>query len=90
MYFVVSIMQKCHLHSVTESYGSITAQHRESEKQSTGFLFMGCKITGTKTNGTLLGRPWAAHSRVVFVKTYMSNVVLPQGWDDWNEPSRQR
>lgn len=85
-----SAYKKCHLHSVTESHGSITAQHRISDEQSTGFLFMGCRITGTKTNGTWLGRPWADYSRVVFIETYMSDVVLSQGWDDWNEPSRQR
>ncbi|KAL0287595.1 UNVERIFIED_CONTAM: putative pectinesterase 15 [Sesamum radiatum] len=35
------------------------------------------------------GRPWGKYS-VVFALTYMSNVVLPQGWDDWGDSSKRR
>ncbi|KAL0432412.1 UNVERIFIED_CONTAM: putative pectinesterase 11 [Sesamum latifolium] len=53
-----------------------------------GFTFVKCKITGVKS--AVLGRPWGKYSRVVFALTYMSNVVLPQGWDDWGDYSKQR
>ncbi|KAK4599795.1 hypothetical protein RGQ29_009724 [Quercus rubra] len=82
-----SLFEKCHLHSLSEGVGAITAQRRESPAENTGFTFLGCKITGVKT--ALLGRPWGAYSRVVFAFTYMSNVILPQGWDDWGDSSKQ-
>ncbi|MFQ6619733.1 hypothetical protein Gotur_000259 [Gossypium turneri] len=80
-------IQKCHLHSLSEGDASITAQHRDSPSQNTGFTFLGCKITGVKT--ALLGRAWGPYSRVIFAFTYMSSVILPQGWDDWGDSSKQ-
>ncbi|MBA0757734.1 hypothetical protein Gotri_020802 [Gossypium trilobum] len=82
-----SLFEKCHLHSLSEGDASITAQHRDSPSQNTGFTFLGCKITGVKT--ALLGRAWGPYSRVIFAFTYMSNVILPQGWDDWGDSSKQ-
>ncbi|OMP09485.1 Pectinesterase, catalytic [Corchorus olitorius] len=83
-----SLFEKCHLHSLSEGDASITAQRRESPSEETGFTFLNCKITGVKT--ALLGRAWGPYSRVVFAFTYMSNVILPQGWDDWGDSSKQR
>ncbi|KAF8022811.1 hypothetical protein BT93_F0353 [Corymbia citriodora subsp. variegata] len=83
-----SLFQKCHVHSVSRGGGFITAQHRASPSENTGFVFLGCTITGL-TN-TFLGRPWGPYSRVVFALSYMSSAVLPQGWDDWADPSKQR
>ncbi|KAJ4963456.1 hypothetical protein NE237_023395 [Protea cynaroides] len=80
-----SIFKKCHLHSTSERAGAITAQCRKSPFSSTGFIFLGCNITGVDT--CLLGRPWGNYSRVVFAKTFMSSAVLSQGWDDWGHPS---
>lgn len=76
-----SFFEKCHLRSLSVGTGAITAQRRMSPAEDTGFTFFGCKITGVKT--AVLGRPWGTYSRVVFAFTYMTSVVLPQGWDDW-------
>ncbi|XP_062079695.1 putative pectinesterase 11 [Humulus lupulus] len=76
-----SLFEKCHVHSLAEGTGSITAQRRESPSEETGFVFLGCTITGVRT--ALLGRPWGPHSRVIFAFSYMSSAILPQGWDDW-------
>lgn len=86
--FCFGLLQNCHLHSVSDAVGTITAQRRESPSETTGFSFMGCKITGI--NSAVLGRPWGAYSRVVFGYTYMSDLILPQGWDDWQDPSKHR
>ncbi|KAJ4967391.1 hypothetical protein NE237_019240 [Protea cynaroides] len=80
-----SLFENCHLHSISKGNGAITAQRRESPSEDTGFSFLGCKITGV--GSCFLGRPWGPYSRVVFSKTYMSGVVLPQGWDDWGDSS---
>ncbi|XVE66978.1 hypothetical protein DITRI_Ditri08aG0123300 [Diplodiscus trichospermus] len=80
-----SLYERCHLHSLSKGNGSITAQHRISPSENTGFTFLGCKITGVGT--AFLGRPWGAYSRVVFALSYISSVIVPHGWDDWQDPS---
>ncbi|KAM7274851.1 hypothetical protein ACFE04_016717 [Oxalis oulophora] len=82
---VASLFEKCHIHTVSENAGCITAQHRQSPSENTGFIFLGCKITGVKA--ALLGRPWGDYSKVVFSYTYMPGAILPQGWDDWGRPN---
>ncbi|KAG7035083.1 putative pectinesterase 11, partial [Cucurbita argyrosperma subsp. argyrosperma] len=83
-----SLYEKCHLHSTSERGGAMTAQHRNTVAENTGFVFLGCKITGS--GSALLGRPWGDCSRVVFGYTHMSNVVVPEGWNDWGDHTKQR
>ncbi|KAE8732389.1 putative pectinesterase 11 [Hibiscus syriacus] len=72
---------------VSEEFSAITAQRRQSPSEETGFTFPGSKMTGERT--AILGRPWGSYSRVVFALTYISNVILPRGWDDWGDASMQ-
>lgn len=82
------LVQGCEIHSIAVGGGAITAQRRESAEEDTGFAFLGCKITGTGT--TVLGRPWGPYSRVVWVSSYMSSAIQPEGWNDWGDSKRQR
>ncbi|EXB37139.1 Putative pectinesterase 11 [Morus notabilis] len=83
-----SLYEKCHLHSLSERDGAITAQHRVSSAENTGFTFLGCNITGV--GASFLGRPWGASSRVVFTYCHMSSAIIPQGWNDWGDETKQR
>ncbi|KAK8355296.1 hypothetical protein V6Z11_A05G278600 [Gossypium hirsutum] len=74
---VVSLFERCHLHTLSERDASIIAQRRESPPEEIGFSFLGCKITGVRI--AVLGKPWGTYSRLIFALTYMSNVILPQG-----------
>ncbi|CAL9764425.1 unnamed protein product [Musa acuminata subsp. burmannicoides] len=85
----LALFEKCHLHSTSPGGGAITAQRRSSAAESTGYSFLQCKITGTGAGTAILGRPWGPYSRVVFAFTYMSDAVLPEGWNDWNDPRNQ-
>lgn len=59
-----------------------------SPSENTGFTFLVCKITGV--GSAVLGRPWGAYSRVVYALTYMSGVIVPQGWDDWGKQNNHK
>ncbi|KAI5075957.1 hypothetical protein GOP47_0010033, partial [Adiantum capillus-veneris] len=68
--------------------GSITAQNRNASQDNSGFIFANCTILGR--GEAVLGRAWGAYSRVVFMFTYMSSVISPQGWDDWGSSERHK
>ncbi|XP_027941366.1 putative pectinesterase 10 [Vigna unguiculata] len=64
------------------SAGYVTAQGRTSPDDPDGFVFEGGSLIG---NGKVnLGRAWKAYSRVIFHKTYFSDIVTPQGWNAWH------
>ncbi|KAJ0265731.1 hypothetical protein HA466_0019720 [Hirschfeldia incana] len=62
--------------------GFITAQGRQSEQDTSGFVFKYCAIKGDGM--AYLGRAYRGYSRVVFYYTSMSDVIVPQGWDAWH------
>jgi pectin methylesterase-like acyl-CoA thioesterase len=79
--------QKCHLHTIPQLNGAITAQKRSSPGEDTGYVFLNCKITG---GGLMyLGRAWGSYSRVVFAYTYIADIIFPERWDNWNDPTRE-
>lgn len=89
----LSFYEQCELHSIVNSstgpaIGTITAQSRQSAPERTGFSFVDCSITGT--GPVYLGRAWGTYSRVVFCYTEMADIIVPEGWSDWNDPSRDR
>ncbi|MBA0694660.1 hypothetical protein Goari_004936, partial [Gossypium aridum] len=77
-----------HLHSLPKGDAFLVAQQRESLSEDTSFTFLGYKII--RIRSALLGRPWDAYFKVIFALSYMSNVILPQGWDDWGDTSKRR
>lgn len=88
-----SVFKNCEIHEIaTQAYisGSLTAQKRSSPDENTGFVFINCLITGIGTGQVFLGRAWGPYSRVVYIYTYMDDVILPEGWQDWSNPSRER
>ncbi|XP_039118984.1 probable pectinesterase 53 [Dioscorea cayenensis subsp. rotundata] len=83
----LSLFEGCHVHAIAEKYGALTAQNRMSFLENTGFSFLRCRVTGS---GVLyLGRAWGYFSRVVFAYTYMDNIIIPRGWNNWGDPQRQ-
>lgn len=75
------------MHAIAGRVGAVTAQGRSSILDDSGFSFVKCKVTGS--GALYLGRAWGPFSRVVFSYTYMDNIIIPKGWYNWGDPSRQ-
>ena len=89
-----AVFQKCDILPRQASPGqsnTITAQGREQVNTTGGFSFHMCTISGdsdlissNNPTPTYLGRPWKTYSRTVFLQSYMSNIIRPEGWLRWN------
>jgi pectinesterase len=75
--------EKCHIECLGNGY--ITAASTPVD-QPFGFVFSNCKITGANLAvKTFLGRPWRIYASTIFLNTEMSDVVRPEGWNDWKK-----
>jgi pectinesterase len=79
--------ERCHIHCRRDGY--ITAASTPVDA-AFGFVFARCRITGEPGVKTYLGRPWRDYSAVTYLETEMSDVVRPEGWDNWKLPEREK
>ncbi|XXG65672.1 hypothetical protein AAC387_Pa05g3307 [Persea americana] len=91
-----SIYENCQLSSIANPVppgskgisGSITAHGRASSDENTGFVFLNCTVGGM--GRIWLGRAWRPFSRVVFAYTFLSDIISPDGWNDFSDPTRDQ
>jgi len=83
----VAFFERCHIHARGDGY--ITAASTPQEEHH-GLVFHGCRITGEPGVKTYLGRPWRSFASVAFLETGMSDVVRPEGWNNWDRPLREK
>ncbi|CAO2173902.1 unnamed protein product [Urochloa humidicola] len=86
-----SIFQSCDIWTAptppTSSAGYITAQGRDSEADTSGFVFKDCTVGGVTR--AYLGRAWRGYARVIFYRTDMSSVVVGEGWNQWHYQGKE-
>ena len=85
----IVLFDSCEIH-INRNGGSLTAASTEAESKF-GYVFMDCKIThdetgfdGNAITSFILGRPWQAAPRAVFINTEEPAAVSPAGWATWN------
>lgn len=91
-----SLYENCQLVSIANPVppgqkninGAVTAHGRVSMDENTGYVFLNSTIGG---NGRIwLGRAWRPYSRVIFAFSVMSDIIAPEGWNDFNDPTRDQ
>lgn len=83
-----AFFERCHIHCLRSGYITAASTY---DYHPYGFVFSNCRITGESAEvKTYLGRPWRDFSAVVYLNTEMSDVVRPEGWQNWNLPAREK
>lgn len=82
-----AFFERCHIHCLKTGYISAASTY---DYDPYGFVFSRCKLTGEPDAKTYLGRPWRDFSAVTYLNTEMSDVVRPEGWQNWNLPAREK
>ncbi|XP_039146059.1 probable pectinesterase 8 [Dioscorea cayenensis subsp. rotundata] len=92
----LSLYENCQLISIASPVapglktinGAVTAHGRVTADENTGFAFVNCMIGGT--GRIWLGRAWRPYSRVIYAYTTMTDIIAPEGWNDFNDPTRDQ
>ena len=74
--------EKCRIYATAGGY--LTAASTP-DFQPFGYVFNQCEVDGAPGVKTFLGRPWRDYAKVVYLHTKMSDVVRPEGWNDWKK-----
>lgn len=77
---------RCELHCLGSGYMTAAST---PEEQMHGLVFADCVITGIEGFLSYLGRPWREFAQTTFLRTRMSNMIRPEGWDNWGKPERE-
>ncbi|KAL4086216.1 hypothetical protein PRIC1_014347 [Phytophthora ramorum] len=81
--------ESCDFESVGK--GCVTADGRNNDTNPSYYVFNNARVFGSGGTGTaFLGRPWKPYARVVWQNSELSDVINPQGWQEWNnDPNTQ-
>lgn len=69
---------------------TVTAQSKYILRSVSGFSFQNCTVTVSREISSnkqnvkvFLGRPWKQYSKVVFMESFLDDVVASEGWVEW-------
>ncbi|CAN8269484.1 unnamed protein product [Cochlearia groenlandica] len=89
-----AVFQNCNIYArkpIAKQKNVITAHGRIEPNQNTGISFINCTVKAAPdlaadhtSTMTFLGRPWKPYSRTVFMQSYISDIVQPIGWLEFN------
>ena len=82
-----AFFSRCHVHAWRDGY--LTAASTPAD-QHYGLVFADGIVTGEPEVKTYLGRPWRDFAQTTFVRTVMGAAVVPEGWNNWSQPEREK
>ncbi|MDB5252896.1 MAG: pectin esterase [Flaviaesturariibacter sp.] len=82
-----AVFSNCHIHSKKNSH--VTAASTNSIIPF-GFVFFDCKLTADSAfKKVSLGRPWSPTASVTYIRCWMGDHILPEGWNNWKNPANE-
>ncbi|MDS1031618.1 pectinesterase family protein [Porphyromonadaceae sp. NP-X] len=85
--FSTAYFDSCELYCKESGFVTAAATPQESNY---GFVFYRCKMKGDNPASFYLGRPWRPYAKVAFIECDMTNVIKPEGWDNWGKVSNEK
>lgn len=83
-----AVFQHCRIRAKSSSY--ITAANTTAGK-AFGFVFIDCDITADSSVKTLmLGRPWRAYAKTVFIRCNLPRQITGAGWNNWGNAENEK
>jgi pectinesterase len=80
--------EQCEIRSL-RSNSYITAA--STPPNQAGLVFQHCHFSrADDVENVYLGRPWRAHAKTVIMASQLDEHIIPQGWHDWNDTSKQK
>lgn len=82
-----AFFDSCEIRSKKNSY--ITAASTP-KGEDYGLIFWSCKLTASEqTDSVYLGRPWRDYAKTVFIRSYLDEHILPEGWHNWGKETAE-
>ncbi|PHN01648.1 pectinesterase family protein [Flavilitoribacter nigricans] len=83
-----AVFDKCTIRSLSDSF--VTAAST-TPRQHYGLIFLDCRLTAADgVAAVYLGRPWRAYAKTAFINCTYGDHILPEGWDDWGQPTNHQ
>jgi pectin methylesterase-like acyl-CoA thioesterase len=80
----MAFFDHCEIRALAHPLVYLTAQSKHYAAEKSGYVFDHCRITAADGAARVyLGRPWRAHSTVVFLDTEMPASIAAEGWHEW-------
>ncbi len=88
-----ALFEECDIVSLTDGRTGFVAAPAHSAEQQIGFVFVRCNFvcdTKMPVNTVFLARPWRDFGKASFVDCHYEPHVKEEGFDKWNDTSRDR
>ncbi|WP_211352171.1 pectinesterase family protein [Dinghuibacter silviterrae] len=83
-----AVLDHCEIHSLRDSYIAAPSTPADSRY---GIVFLDCRLTADPgVTKVFLGRPWRAHAAAAYIRCTMGAHILPEGWNNWKNPAREK
>lgn len=83
-----AVFDECHIFG-KKGGGYLTAASTP-DTSAYGYVFLNCKIDGdAPPESFYLGRPWRPFAKTAFINCQMSEIIKPEGWNNWQNPKNE-
>ncbi|AAK81304.1 pectinesterase [Clostridium acetobutylicum] len=88
-----AVFNKCEIFSndKNKEVNGFIAAASTPEGKEFGYVFLDCKfISDARKHTVYLGRPWRDYAKTVFIRCFMGEHIIPEGFHNWNKANAEK